>query len=80
MWLYRISNQDLKQSESEQLSPVKMRRAKYEKIELVLGEWFWQNRLYISACACEVCCVVLKIHTVPEEGNLKCGLIVKLNH
>jgi len=47
-----------------------MRRAKYEKIELVLGEWFQQNRPCISACACEVSCVVLKTHTVPEEGNL----------
>jgi len=40
MWSYQIGNQDLKQSESEQLSPVKMRRAKYGKMELVLGEWF----------------------------------------
>jgi hypothetical protein len=70
----------LKQSESEELSPVKMRTAKYGKMELVLGEWFLQNRLCISTCACEVCCVVLKTPTVPEEDNLKCGLIVKMNH
>jgi len=57
-----------------------MRRAKYGKIELVLGELFRQKRLCIFACACEVCCVVLKTHTVPEEDNLKCGLIVKMNH
>jgi hypothetical protein len=70
----------LKQAESEQLSPVRMRRAKHGKIELVCGEWFQQKRLGISACVCEVCCVVLKTPTVPEEDNLKCGLIVKINH
>jgi len=47
-----------------------MRRAKYGKMEVVLGEWFRQNMHCISACACEVCSVVLKTPTVPEEDNL----------
>jgi hypothetical protein len=57
-----------------------MRTSKYGKMELVLGEWFQQNRLCISACACEVCSVVLKTSAIPEKDNLKCGLIVKMNH
>jgi hypothetical protein len=80
MWSYRIGNQDLKQSENEKLSPVKMRTSKYGKMELVLAEWFQQNRFRISACACEVCYIVLKTPTIPEKDNLKCGLIVKMNH
>jgi hypothetical protein len=55
-----------------------MRTSKYGKMELVVGEWFQQNRLCI--CACEVCYVVLKTPTVFEKDNLKCGLIVKMNH
>jgi hypothetical protein len=57
-----------------------MRTSKYGKMELVFGEWFQHSRLCICTCACEVCYVMFKTPTIPEKYNLKCGLIVKMNH